>query len=192
MDIHTNKYAIYIRVSTAEQSTENQKLRLVEIAKMKGWQFDIFEEVESSRKSRPIKADLMQRARNGEYLGIFVYKLDRFARSSTELILDIKELLDKGIQFISYSDNLDFGTASGKLHFQILAAFAEFERELIRERTKEGLRRKKQQGIKLGRPVGSRDSKQRKKGGYLLREAEKRKKKDTSNGIYKSLVEYTK
>ena len=68
-----------------------------------------------------------------------VYKLDRWARSSTELILDTKELIDKGIGFVSISDNIDFSSASGRLYFAILSAFAEFERELIRERTLEGL-----------------------------------------------------
>lgn len=65
-------------------------------------------------------------------------KLDQYARNTTELILEAKELLDKGIGFISISDNIDFSSASGRLQFQILAAFAEFERSLISERTKEG------------------------------------------------------
>ena len=71
------------------------------------------------------------------------------------MILETKELIDKGVGFISISDNLDFTTASGKLHFQILSAFAEFERSLISERTKEGLKRAKSQGKQLGRPKGS-------------------------------------
>jgi DNA invertase Pin-like site-specific DNA recombinase len=85
---------------------------------------------------------------------------------------------------------LNFGTASGKLHFQILSAFAEFERELIRERTIEGLRRAKLQGKQSGRPKGSKDTKKRKKSGYILREANKRQKLDAGNGIHKSLSEY--
>jgi DNA invertase Pin-like site-specific DNA recombinase len=104
--------------------------------------------------------------------------------------LDTKELLDKGIGFISVSDNLDFSTASGKLHFQILSAFAEFERELIRERTVEGIRRAKLQGKKSGRPVGSKDKKKRKRSGYILREANKRQKIDSEAGINKSVDAY--
>jgi DNA invertase Pin-like site-specific DNA recombinase len=107
-----------------------------------------------------------------------------------ELILDTKELLDKGVGFISVSDNLDFSTAAGKLHFQILSAFAEFERELIRERTLEGLRRAKLQGKQAGRPKGSKDTKKRKKSGYILREAKKRQKFDTDSGITKGISEY--
>ena len=170
-----NKWALYVRVSTAEQTNENQKLRLNEYAKDKQMSFDMFEEKQSTRKTRPVKQEMLERARNGEYSAIVVYKLDRYARSSRELIVEIKELTDKGIDFISISDNLDFTTASGKLHFQILAAFAEFERELIRERTIEGLIRAKSQNKKLGRPKGSKDSKLRPKGGYYLRELNKRK-----------------
>ena len=146
--------------------------------------------MESSRKTRPVKQALLQKLRAGEYESVVVYKLDRWARSSTELILDTKELLDKGIGFISVSDNLDFSTASGKLHFQILSAFAEFERELIRERTLEGLRRAKLQGKKSGRPVGSKDKKKRKRSGYILREANKRQKIDSEAGINKSVDAY--
>ncbi|MFN7253537.1 MAG: recombinase family protein, partial [Anaerobacillus sp.] len=165
------KLALYLRVSTADQTVENQRIRLTEYAKKQNIQFDIFEEVESTRKTRPVKQALLARLRKQEYSAIIVYKLDRWARSSTELILDTKELIDKGVGFISLSDNLDFSTAAGKLQFQILSAFAEFERELIRERTIEGLRRAKQQGKPSGRPKGSKDTRPRKKSGYILREA---------------------
>ena len=124
--------ALYCRVSTSEQTTDNQRIRLEEYAKSHGWDYDIFVETESTRKTRPVKQALLAKLRQHQYDSILVYKLDRWARSSTELILDTKELIDKGVGFISISDNLDFSTAAGKLHFQILSAFAEFERELIR------------------------------------------------------------
>lgn len=185
-----SKVALYCRVSTIEQDTMNQEVRLIDYAKLEGWQYDVYKETESSRKTRPVKQELLQKLRMGEYNAIIVYKLDRYARSSSELILEIKELVEKGVAFISISDNLDFSTASGKLHFQILCAFAEFERELIRERTIEGLRRTKIQGTTLGRPKGSKDSKSRPKAGYLIREATKRQKIDVKNSIYKSIVTY--
>jgi len=170
-----DKVALYCRVSTSEQTTENQRIRLVEYAEIKGYTFDIYEEVESTRKTRPVKQELLSKLRNGEYTSVIVYKLDRWARSSTELILDTKELIDKGIGFISISDNLDFSTAAGVLHFQILSAFSEFERSLIRERTIQGILRKKQSGYKFtGRPKGSKDLKKRKNDGYILREEKKR------------------
>jgi DNA invertase Pin-like site-specific DNA recombinase len=186
------KIALYCRVSLSNgsQTTENQKIRLVEYAEKNCYSYDIYEEMESSRKTRPVKQALLQKLRTGEYQVVAVYKLDRWARSSTELILDTKELLDKGVGFISISDNLDFSSASGKLHFQILSAFAEFERELIRERTMEGLRRSKMQGKIPGRPKGSKDTIKRKRSGYILREAKKRQKIDTEAGIFKSIENY--
>ncbi|MCK6648728.1 MAG: recombinase family protein [Bacteroidia bacterium] len=184
------KYALYCRVSTTEQTNENQKLRLIQYSSDKNLEFDLFEETESTRKTRPVKQELLSKLRTGVYEGVIVYKLDRWARSSTELILDTKELIDKGIGFVSISDNLDFSTASGKLHFQILCAFAEFERELIRERTIEGLKRAKAQGKVAGRPKGSKDSKPRRKSGYILRMALKRKSKDELLGINKSIESY--
>jgi len=177
-------------MTNGSQTTENQKIRLEEFAKSKGWAYDIFEETESTRKTRPVKQVLLQKLRNAEYEAVAVFKLDRWARSSTEMILDVKELLDKNIGFISVSDNLDFTTASGKLHFQILSAFAEFERELIRERTIEGLRRAKIKGKTVGRPKGSKDSKKRKRSGYILREARKRQSKDSEMGINKGIESY--
>jgi len=171
----TAKIALYSRVSTQSQSTDSQTIRLVEHAIQNNLDYDLYEETESSRKTRPIKQELMAKLRKHEYSAVVVYKLDRWARSSRELILDTKEILDKGIAFISLSDNLDFSTASGKLHFQILSAFAEFERELIRERTIQGINRKKAEGyIFKGRPKGSKDNKKRKNEGYLLREKNKR------------------
>jgi len=185
-----DKVALYVRVSSTSQTTDNQKIRLIEYAERNTLDYELFEEVESTRKTRPVKQELLTKLRKGEYASVIVYKLDRWARSSTELILDTKELVDKGVSFVSLSDNLDFGTAAGKLQFQILSAFAEFERELIRERTIEGLRRAKMQGKSPGRPKGSKDTKKRKKSGYILREAKKRKQVDVEKGIYKSIENY--
>lgn len=167
------KYALYCRVSTAEQTNDNQKRRLLEYAEHNSIEFEMFEEVESTRKTRPIKQEMLTRLRKKEFMGVVVFKLDRYARSFRELILETKELTDKGIDFISISDKLDFSSATGKLHFQILAAFAEFERALISERTKEGLKRAKTQGKSLGRPKGSKDKKPRRKNGYYMREYKK-------------------
>jgi putative DNA-invertase from lambdoid prophage Rac len=184
------KVALYCRVSTNKQTNENQKIRLLQYASDIAYKFDLYEEVESSRKTRPVKQELLMKLRKGEYSSIVVYKLDRFARSSRELILEIQELVDKGIGFISISDNLDFSSSMGRLHFQILAAFAEFERSLISERTKEGIERTKLQGTILGRPKGSKDSKPRPKSGYLMREVNKRKSKDEEKGNFKSVESY--
>ena len=182
--------ALYCRVSTDHQTNENQSNRLIQYAKDRQLKYDLYEEIESSRKTRPVKQDLMQKLRDGKYSAVIVFKLDRWARSSTELIMDVQDLVKKDIGFISLSDNLDFTTASGKLHFQILSAFAEFERELIRERTIEGLKRARSQKKILGRPKGSKDKKNRSKSGYILREARKRKNVDERKGSYKPIEKY--
>ena len=186
------KVALYCRVSTNKQTNENQKVRLLQYATDKAYKFDLYEEVESSRKTRPVKQELLQKLRKGQYSHIIVYKLDRFARSSRELILEIQELIDKGVGFISISDNLDFSNSVGRLHFQILAAFAEFERNLISERTKEGIDRTRAQGKEVGRPKGRKDSKPRPKSGYYLREAKKRKNNDEKKGVFQSVETYIK
>ncbi|MDE3234548.1 MAG: recombinase family protein [Bacteroidota bacterium] len=185
-----NKVALYCRVSTNDQDTANQELRLIDYAKERNLNYDLYKEVESTRKTRPIKQEMLSRLRKKEYDAVIVYKLDRYARSSAELILEVKELFNKGVAFISISESLDFSTASGKLHFQILSAFAEFERELIRERTIEGLKRVKIQGSRLGRPKGAKDSKPRRKSGYIIREAKKRQSSDEVNGNYLGLDTY--
>jgi len=167
------KTAIYCRVSTEEQQTLNQKLRLVEFAQRNNWRFDTFEEVESSRNTRPIKQEVLNKLRHKEYERLLIFKLDRWARSSRELITEFEELIEKGIKIVSYSENIDFSTSTGKLQFTILSAFAQFERDLIRERTLEGLDRAKKQGVSLGRRKGSKDIKERRKGGYYMRYMEK-------------------
>lgn len=184
------KYALYMRVSTIDQQNENQKIALLKYATANNIKFDLYEEKESTRKTRPVKQTLLQKLRNKEYCGVIVLRLDRWARSTTELLLEIKELTDKGIRFISLSDNLDFGTAVGQLHLTILSAFAQFERSLISERTKAGLERVKLTGRQLGRPKGSKDKAKRRLSGYLLRQANLRKAKDENGGVYKELESY--
>lgn len=146
------KVAIYVRVSKSEQTNENQRLTLEDYAKRQGWEYEVFEEVESTRKTRPVKQALMNRLRHKEFDAILIRQLARFARSLQELIMDVNELTEKGVAFISYKENIDLSTATGRLQFTILAAFAEFERDIIRERTLDGLARAKAQGKVLGRP----------------------------------------
>ncbi len=146
------RIAIYVRVSRRDLNLENQKLPLVEHAKMKGWDYQIFEELESTRKTRPVKEEVLSLLRKGKFDGVIVYKLDRWARSLQELIMNIDELRNRNKQFIVLTQPIDTTNSSGMLMLQILGAFAEFERGIIRERTLDGLERAKAQGKKLGRP----------------------------------------
>lgn len=179
------RVAIYTRVSTTEQTTENQVIRLVDYAKAMGYEYKVFQEVESSRKTRPVKQTVLNALYNKEYDGVLIWKLDRWARSLKELVIEMDNLRNKGIQFISLTDKIDLSTSTGILQFQILSAFAEFERNLIRERTMEGLHRAKEQGKKLGRPFGSKDGKRRKMSGYILRNARIRQRDEEAKGNYK-------
>lgn len=147
------KVAIYCRVSDKDQTNLNQEIRLKEYADKNGWQYTIFHEVESSRKTRPIKAKVLDMLRKRQFDAVLIFKFDRWARSTLELVSEMQELTDKGIGFISFYENLDLTTPTGRMHFTIIAAFAEFEREMIRVRTMEGLNRAKAQGKKLGRPT---------------------------------------
>lgn len=163
------KIIIYCRVSTRDQNPENQKLELEEFAKRSGWEFETFEEIESTRKTRPVKQKILSLLRERKFDGVLIWKLDRWARSLDELVLEVKELEGKGIKFISLKDNIDLSTASGKLMFHVFAALAEFEREIIRERTFLGLEGAKARGKRLGRPLGKKDAKRRRVSGYLNR-----------------------
>lgn len=146
------KVAIYVRVSKGDLHPENQKIKLIEFANMKGWEFEIFEEIETTRKTRPIKEEVLNLLRKGKFEGILIYKLDRWARSLQELIMNVEELRSRNKQFIVMTQPIDTTSSSGMLFLQILGAFAEFEREIIRERTIAGLDRVRAQGKRLGRP----------------------------------------
>ena len=146
------KIAIYCRVSRIDSNPENQKIQLIEFAKQRGWDYEVFEETESTRKTRPIKEEVLKLLRHGKFDGVLIYKIDRWARSLQELIMNIDELKTKNKHFIVATQPIDTSSSSGMLMLQILGAFAEFEREIIRERTMAGLDRARAQGKTLGRP----------------------------------------
>jgi DNA invertase Pin-like site-specific DNA recombinase len=146
------KIAIYVRVSKGDLHPENQERQLIEYAKKQSWEFDVFTETETTRKTRPIKEKLLQKLRDREYDGVIIWKLDRWARSLQELLMNINELVSKKLQFIVLTQPIDTSSPSGMLMIQILGAFAEFEREIIRERTIAGLDRARASGVTLGRP----------------------------------------
>ncbi len=147
------KVAIYIRVSRVDLKPENQRLELEHFAKAMNWDYEIFEEKESTRKTRPIKQKIFQEALQKKWDMIFVYKLDRWARSLQELINDFNQMKINKVSFKSFKDNITLDDdPRNMLMIQILGAFAEFEREMIRERTLAGLARARAEGKILGRP----------------------------------------
>lgn len=146
------RVAIYVRVSREGQTVDNQILPLTEYAKRMGYIFEVFEEQESSRKTRPIQWDLYNRLLRKEFDGLLIYKFDRWARSTKELIEHMENLYNKGVMIYSYQENLDLSSSIGRAMLTIISAFAQLERDIIRERTLAGLARAKAQGKVLGRP----------------------------------------
>ena len=108
--------------------------------------------VSGAKESRPALNRLMRDAHRRKFDVVLVWKLDRFARSLKQLINALAEMEALGIAFVSLRDNLDLSTPSGRLMFQIIGAMAEFERALIQERVRAGLRHARTQGKRLGRP----------------------------------------
>jgi len=146
------KVAIYLRVSTTDQNLENQKLPLIQYCERMEWDYEIFEEKESTRKSRPVQWELYNQLLKKKFDGLLIYKFDRWARSTKELIEHMERLIDKDIKIYSYSENIDLGSSMGRAMLTIISAFAQLERDIIRVRTIAGLNRARAQGKKLGRP----------------------------------------
>lgn len=146
------KMAIYARVSTQDQTVENQVRPLQEYCQRMGWDYELFTESQSTRKSRPVQWDLFNRLLRKEFDGLVIYKFDRWARSTKELIEHIERLVEKNIKIYSFTENIDLNSSMGRAMLTILSAFAQLERDIIRERTLAGLARAKAQGKKLGRP----------------------------------------
>lgn len=148
------KVALYLRVSTTEQSTEMQRSELLEYVKNHNLEvFETYEDVISgSISSRPELNRLMSDASKRKFKAIIVWKFDRFARSLKHLVSALEELSEKKVEFISIKENVDTTTSVGKAMFGMIAVMAQLERDMIRERVKSGLRHAKSKGIKLGRP----------------------------------------
>jgi DNA invertase Pin-like site-specific DNA recombinase len=151
-----DRVALYSRVSTMHgQDPELQLRELRDYAASRGLQ--IVQEytdlgVSGSKNSRPALNQLMSDAARRKFDSVLVWKLDRFGRSLRHLVNALAEFEALGVAFISLRDNLDLTTPSGRLMFQVIGAMAEFERSLIQERVRAGLRNAKAKGKRLGRP----------------------------------------
>jgi len=147
------KVAIYTRVSTSDQNLDMQIKELKEYAKKRNWDiYKIYQDtISGSTTSRPELDQMMKEANQRKFDILLVWKFDRFARSLQMLVESLNTFNTLGIDFVSYKENIDTTTPMGKLIFHINSAYAEFEREIIRERVKAGVRNKrdklKKQGI---------------------------------------------
>jgi DNA invertase Pin-like site-specific DNA recombinase len=148
------KAALYARVSTTEQTPENQLLELRRYLDARGWMAAEYVDqgVSGAKDKRPALDALFRDARRRRFDVLVCWRLDRLGRNLRHLVTLIDELQALGIAFVSLGEGIDCTTPAGKLQLHILAALAEFERERIRERVVAGLQRAKAQGKRLGRP----------------------------------------
>ncbi len=137
------KVAIYVRISKGKQNPENQIEICKKACEKEGYEiYKIYQDVISGIKiNRPAFNRLLEDMRHYKFDVIMVTKLDRIGRSLQHLLSLFDEFKKKGIHFIAVTQNIDTSTSSGRLQMQIMGAFAEFERNIISERTKEGLMR---------------------------------------------------
>lgn len=149
------RVAFYARVSTTDQRADLQLDDLRRLAKQRGWQIvgEYVDQGVSGRKDRRPELDrLMLDVHRGKVDVVAVWRFDRFARSVKHLVTALEDLRAQGIDFISVQDSIDTATAVGRMVFTVIAAMAQFEAELIRERTKAGLAAARRRGTRLGRP----------------------------------------
>ena len=149
----TDRVAIYYRVSTADQSHDSQVRELRDYADRRGLQVvDEYLDIASgAKRTRPELDRMLADVRSRKVDIVLVWAFDRFARSTSHLVTTLEEFQALGVDFVSYSQQIDTSTPAGKLTFTVLAAIAEFERELIRERVRSGMAAAKARGKRIGR-----------------------------------------
>jgi DNA invertase Pin-like site-specific DNA recombinase len=149
----TLRAAIYARVSTSDQTCENQLLELHRYSDARGWSFTDFIDcgVSGAKDRRPALDQLVADARRRRFDVLVVWRLDRLGRNLRHLVTLLEELQTLGVAFVSFGEGIDATTPAGKLQMHILAAIAEFERARIAERVRAGLARVKARGQRLGR-----------------------------------------
>lgn len=149
------KVALYLRVSTAEQDTTNQRRELEAVAERHGWDIvNVFEDngVSGFKTKRPGLDKLMRAVSRREIEMVAAWSVDRLGRSLQGLLDVLTELRAKKVDLYLHQQGVDTSTPSGKAMFQMLGVFSEFEREMIRERVLSGMRRAQSQGKHCGRP----------------------------------------
>jgi DNA invertase Pin-like site-specific DNA recombinase len=150
------RVALYLRVSTSEQTTRNQRRQLQAVAKRHGWQIvAVFEDEGISgakgRDVRPGLDALLKAVARREVDMVAAWSVDRLGRSLSDLLQLLQELHSKNVDLFLHQQGLDTSTPSGRAMFQMMGVFAEFERAMIKERVRAGLERAREQGVRLGR-----------------------------------------
>jgi DNA invertase Pin-like site-specific DNA recombinase len=145
---------IYARVSTKEQNVDMQLIDLKQYAEARRLNIvrEYIDYASGSKSDRVSYKKLFDDVRKRKTDSVLVWKFDRFARSTKELINALEEFNNLGVDFISYKENIDTSTPAGKIFFTMISAFAEFERDIIRGRVKAGMEKAKLRGARIGRP----------------------------------------
>lgn len=148
------KAALYVRVSTLDQHTENQHDELHRYALARGWSATLYADkgISGAKERRAGLDSLLRAARRRKIDVVVVWRLDRLGRSLRHLIWLLDELGALGVAFVSLGEGIDTSTPAGRLQLHVLGAIAEFERERLRERVRAGLARARKEGKRLGRP----------------------------------------
>jgi DNA invertase Pin-like site-specific DNA recombinase len=148
------RVGLYARVSTHDQQTLGLQTEAIrQYVRHRGW--DLVKQVKdtaSGARERPLRESLMQAARRREIDAVIVWRLDRWGRSLTDLVITLQELNEMGVGFVSLTEALDLTTPSGRAMAGLLAVFAEFEREILRERVRAGIAQARKEGRPHGRP----------------------------------------
>src|SRR5471032_2985168 len=148
------RVGLYARVSTNDQQTLPMQIRAMrEYAARRGWTIALqVREVGSGAARREAREKLLEAARRREIDVVLVWRLDRWGRSVTDLLATLQELEHLGVGLVSLTEALDLTAPAGQAMAGLLAIFAEFEREILRERTRAGLAQARLNGKRLGRP----------------------------------------
>ena len=146
--------AIYARVSTSEQTCDNQLIELRRYVEARGWTGSEFVDsgVSGTKDRRPALDALMKDAKRRRFDVLVVWRLNRLGRNLKHLVTLLEDVQAIGIAFVSLGEGIDCTTAAGRLQLHVLAALAEFERARIAERVRAGLARVRASGKRLGRP----------------------------------------
>ncbi len=146
---------LYARLSTSDQQTIPLQIRaLRDYAARRGWSIALqVKEIGSGASQRQLREKWLEAARRREIDVVLVWRLDRWGRSVTDRLSPLQELEHLGVGFVSLNEALDLTTPAGRARAALLAVFAAFEREILRERVRAGLAHARQNGKRLGRPA---------------------------------------
>lgn len=153
-----NRAALYLRVSTDSQTTENQRADLTKLAELRGWTIvGAYEDAGVSgakgRDKRPGLDALLKDAKRRKFDIALFWAVDRLGRSTAGVATAMDELQEAGVAQFYFKESMDTSTAHGRAMLEMAAVFARLEREMIRARVHAGLQRARKEGTRLGRPT---------------------------------------